>query len=172
MTDIQTLLKNKFPKTEDRIEGHLVFLEQYGIHKLDKPFLHDITHLDFYKVRFFTGYRKCRVIDTVVGFSMDNRVFLLTNPIFSDRYSSLIQQFENIESTWINQSLISEIIELYRETGVKITEISNGQYQIWFGENKWRALNFEINGTLKIKTIPNRALSKTVQTWWQKLFNA
>ena len=155
MTDIQTILKNKFPKTEERVEGRLVFLDQHEIIRLDSPRLQAITKLDFYKTKFFTGYRKFTIIDTVVGLSNDNEVFLLTNPLFSDKYSDLIKIFENVKSANVDKGFISDLVDMYRATGAKITDIGADKYQIWFGDNKWRILDFEINGTLKIKTTPN-----------------
>jgi hypothetical protein len=176
MTDIQTILTSKFPKTEELVEGRLVFLDQHEIIRLDSPRLQAITKLDFYKTKFFTGYRKFTIIDTVVGLSNDNEVFLLTNPLFSDKYSDLIKIFENVKSAHVDKGFISDLIDMYRATGAKITEIGADKYQIWFGHNKWRILNFEINGTLKIKTTPNNTLNNTLpkagRSWWQKLLGS
>jgi hypothetical protein len=152
MTDIQIILKSKFPKTEERVEGRLVFLDQHEIIRLDSPRLQAITKLDFYKTKFFTGYRKFTIIDTVVGLSNDNEVFILTNPLFSDKYSDLIKIFENVKSAHVDKGFISDLVDMYRATGAKITDIGADKYQIWFGDNKWRILDFEINGTLKIKS--------------------
>jgi len=170
MTDIQAILTSKFPNTEGHVVGQLVFLTQQEIIRLDSPRLQAITELNFYKTKFFTGYRKFTNIDTVVGLSKDNEVFLLTNPLFSDKYSDLIKIFENVKSAHIDKGFISDLVEMYRATGAKITEIGIYKYQIWFGDNKWRILDFEINGTLKIKTIPNSTLPKAGRTWLQKLF--
>ncbi|QZK89300.1 hypothetical protein K5V07_01850 [Flavobacterium sp. CHNK8] len=160
MTDIQTILTSKFPKTEERVEGRLVFLDQHEIIRLDSPRLQAITKLDFYKTKFFTGYRKFTIIDTVVGLSNDNEVFLLTNPLFSDKYSDLIKIFENVKSAHVDKGFVSDLVDMYRATGAKITEIGADKYQIWFSDNKWRILDFEINGTLKIKTTLNSTLPK------------
>lgn len=116
---------NKFPKTEERIEGRLVFLDQHGIIELDRPLLQKRTGLKFYRVKFFTGYRKFTVIDAVVGLSGDNEVFLLINPIFSDRYYNIIKLFERIQAVDVDQSVISEVVSLYKETGANVTEIGN-----------------------------------------------
>lgn len=172
MTDIQTILKNKFPKTEERVEGQLVFLDQQEIIRLDSPRLQAITNLDFYKTKFFTGYRKFTIIDAVVGLLNDNEIFILTNPLFSDKHSDLIKVFENVKSTNVDKDLISDLVDMYRETGANITDIGAYKYQIWFGDNKWRILDFEINGTLKIKTTPNSTLPKAKRKWWQKLFGS
>jgi len=170
MTDIQIILASKFPKTEERVEGRLVFLEKYEIIKLDSPRLQTITELDFYKTKFFTGYHKFTIIDIVVGLSKDNEVFLLTNPIFTEKYSDLNNIFEEVKSVQVDERLISELVDVYRATGAKITEISANKYQIWFGNNKWRILDFEINETLKIKTTPNSTLPKAEHSRWKKLF--
>lgn len=158
MTDPRTILTTKFPKTEERAEGRLAFLEQDGLEKIEKPILQHITKLDFYKAKFFTGYRSAPFAYMIIGVNTDNELFLLANPVFSDKYSDLVKQFEKIKPTLADHPLTTEIVDLYKETGAKITQIGNYQYQIWFGQIKWRILDFEINGTLRIKMTPNSRL--------------
>jgi hypothetical protein len=172
MTDIQTILTTKFPKTDERIEGHLVFLDQYGVDRIRKTNLENVTSLDFYKAKFYTGHRKFTIIETIIGLSGDSNVFLLTNPLFSDKHSDIVNQLERIDSMYVTQSVILEIIDLYKETGASITEIGNDKYQIWHGENKWRIMEFENNRTLKIKTTPNSTLQKTGLSWWRRHFGS
>ena len=164
MTDLELILINKFAATEERLEGHLIYLKNYGLTKLNQPRLGQKTNLDFYRAKFFTGYRKFSKIDIVIGVSADNKeIFLLTNPLFSDKYSNLIEQFKKIQKQDISQQLINEIIELYKEVGTCITIIDakKNLYQIWFGRNKWRTMKIDHDITLTIKTIPNIVNSGT-----------
>lgn len=169
MTDLETLLTIKFPRTNEYIEGQLVFLDQYGVDRIRKTNLENATHLTFYKAKFFTGYKKFTITDIVIGISGDNSIYLLTNPLFSDKYSDIVTQLERINTRLVNHRLISEIIDLYKVTGSSITEISNDKYQIWYGDNKWRVMEFENSITLKIKTVPNIADQSVVRSWWRKL---
>ena len=61
MKEIHNILTSKFPKTVDRIEGRLVFLDQHEINKVISPKLEALCKLDFYQAKFFTGYHKLQV---------------------------------------------------------------------------------------------------------------
>lgn len=172
MTDIKDILRSRFPKTEERIEGQLVFLEQYEIVKLGFLKIQEITKLDFYKIKFFTGYRKFTITDIVVGLSGNQEIFLLANPIFSSKYSNLIKIIEQVEPKEVGEAFISDVVSMYRETGVTITDIDAHNFQVWFGDDRWRILSFEINGGLTIKTIPNSDWRKARRSWWRKLFGS
>lgn len=157
MTELDLILVNRFPSTEERIEGRLVYLIKYGLTKIDVANLELKTSLAFYKAKFFTGYRKFTIIDVIIGVNHEGQIFLLTNPLFSDKYSDLITQFGNIYQKDIDQCLINEIIELYKIVGTNITEIDPkaNLYQIWFGNTKWRKMKIDITGRLTIKiTLP------------------
>ena len=158
MTELQTILTTRFAATKERIEGHLIYLKNYGLIKLNQPKLGQKTNLDFYRAKFFTGYRKFSTIDIIIGVSADNRdIYLLTNPLFSDQYSNLIGPLEKIQKQDIDQQLINEIIELYKEVGTNITPVDpkNNLYQIWFGRDKWRMMKINHDVTLTIETKPN-----------------
>lgn len=167
MTEIHNILTSKFPKTVDRIEGRLVFLDQHEINKVISHKLEALCKLDFYQAKFFTGYHKFTIIDVIVGCSKDNEVFLLTNPLFSERYSNLIPVLENINAEQVNQEVITEIVECYKRTGAKITAINEHNFQIWFGESAWHILSFEFNQNLKIKSTPNSKALNLRPKWWQ-----
>ena len=154
LRDLDSILTDRFPATDDRLEGQLVYLQNYGLTKLQRPTLQQATGLDFYKARFFTGYRKFSTIDVVIGLNVsNNQIGLLTNPVFSDKYSDLLPYLEKIQEADINQQLINDIIELYKDAGTIITEIdtNNNLYQIWFGDGKWRMLKIGKSPSLTIK---------------------
>lgn len=146
---LEDILTEKFPEKEESFEGDLVFLKHHKITKLEKPLLFKHTALNFYKAKFSTGYRKFKLIDVIIGFS-DKEVYILTNPIFSNKYSNLIQRLEEIKALNSDDSIINEIVDLYKQTGTVITELSKKKHQIWFGNNKWRILEFKIDDTLQI----------------------
>lgn len=170
MMDINSLLVQKYPTTNERIEGQLVYLENFGVTEFPSPLIEDRTDISIFTTKFSTGYRKFSTIDVVIGTREPDEIFVLTNPIFSDEYSTLTTALEKIGSRDIDQRLINEIVELYKLTGTKITEIETNKFQIWFGDNKWRVMQFEIKGTLKIKTTPNYELQSEKSTWWKRLF--
>lgn len=121
MKNIDSILKELYPATEKCIIGQLVYLEEPGLTKLALPALEQKTQLEFYKATFLTGYLKFTTIDVVAGFSAaSGKVYLLANPLFSDKYSDLIEQIENIEMKGTDVALISEIIQLYACTGLKL----------------------------------------------------
>lgn len=167
MNTVSHILSDNYPSTPERIEGQLVYLEKYGVNKLDTSVINHVMKLDFHKARFFTGYRKFTIIDVVIGIC-DENLFLLTNPVFSDRDSNLIEEFEKINANQINAALIAEIIILYQTTGANITpiDIPHNKYQIWFGDKKWRTMKFHMHKTLKIETIPNASLPKKQWLKW------
>ena len=154
---------------QKNFEGQLIYKEEYGIEILDFPSIEEQIKLNFFKGKFSTGYRKFSVIDVVIAKSQLNDIFLMTNPVFSDRYSSLTKVLEEIKEQEITPDLIQQIVELIRITGVKITAISDKEYQIWFGDDKWRLLEFKTNRTLKIEMKSNYELDRKLN-WWQKLF--
>jgi len=166
MTGLKDILIRKFPKPNERIDGQLIFLDQYEIVKLDCKALHDALKLHFFKAKFLIRYGANMHIDIVCGISNDDEIFLLMNPLISDRYSNLVNKFEDIRSEYVNQTLLADIIDVYKETGANITKLNDKKYQIWYGDHKWRVLDFEVNDTLKIRTTPNKNLVK----WWQRLF--
>lgn len=153
MKELDLILANRFSSTEERIEDRLVYLIKYGLTKINVANLEQKARLTFYKAKFFTGYRKFSIIDVIIGANHEGQIFLLTNPLFSVKYSDLITQFENIYQKDIDQCLINEIIELYKIVGTNITEIdaTTNLYQIWFGNTKWRKMKIDIADRLTIK---------------------
>ena len=178
MRDLDSILRDKFPSTEERIEGCLVYLTSYGLTKLSYPILQELLGLEFCKARFSTGYRKFSIIDVIIGFQTVNKyIGLLTNPLFSDKYSDLPGFIESVPEADISQQLINEIIELYKEVGATITEIDkkDSLYQIWLGGHKWRLLKIGKSRHLTIKTTPNRGLQQVAHdgramSFWASLY--
>jgi len=171
MKDINLLLVETYPTADERIEGRLVYLEKYGVTRFTSPLLEEKSNLSFFTTKFSTGYRKFVTIDAVIGARGLDELFVLTNPIFSEDYSNLVMELEKIETKDIDQPLINEIIELYKLTGTKITEIENSKFQIWFGDSKWRIMEFETKRNLKIETTSNYNLQNDKKTWWKRLFS-
>ena len=171
MEDIRSLLLCNYPTTSERIEGKLVYLDSYGINSLHFPSLSGVMNLQFFKAKFFTGYRKFTKVDVIVGVA-GKQTYLLLNPVFSNGYSSLVEHLEQIDSNYINGNVLGEIVTMYKETGVDITPIGRGNktYQIWFGKAKWRMLRFETHKTLKIIMIPNYRFYIVWPSWVMKLF--
>jgi hypothetical protein len=155
MKDINSLLLKKYQTADERIEGRLVYLENFGVAGFASPLIAEKTNISFFTAKFSTGYRKFHTIDVVIGARGLDELFVLTNPVFSDKYSNLTMELEKIEAKDIEQPLINEIAELYKLAGTKITEIENNKFQIWSGDNKWRIMEFETNATLKIIMTPN-----------------
>ncbi len=170
MTDINSLLIEKYPFSDERIEGRLVYLNNYGVTRFASPLLEERTKISFFNAKFSTGYRKFRTIDVIIGLRGSDELFTLTNPVFSDKYSNLPTELEKISASDINNSLIFEIVELYKLAGSKITVIDNNKFQIWFGEDKWRIMSFDTSGTLRIKTTPNYQAQDEKRSWWERLF--
>ncbi|GAO45381.1 hypothetical protein FPE01S_05_00780 [Flavihumibacter petaseus NBRC 106054] len=163
MKDFEILLTEKFPEPEVPVKGQLVFLGSYDDISDECPELQKLTQLSYLKAKFFTGFRNAPFIPAIVGVSEDSQVFILTNPLFSDWYCTLIGEFAKIDAAGVDDAVLSEILYLIRETGTAMWKISRTKYHVGVGEIQWGVLDFEINGTLKIYTRSFHGLSGVME---------
>src|SRR5215203_3164243 len=113
MEDINLILANKYPKTKELKEDQFVYLEDYGITKLDYPSLEEKTKLVFYKTKFFIQKPLNQYLDVVIGLSPDNQVYLVINPMLSNKYSNLVNKLEEIKNSDVSNNLLAEIISMF-----------------------------------------------------------
>ncbi|MCO6360238.1 hypothetical protein [Roseivirga pacifica] len=157
MDKLKQILIRSYPKGEIRMGGDFCFLDNKGLDELSFPELSSVTKQKFYLGHFFTGLPKFSIIKMVIGFDGNTEDFKwMCNPLFSDNYNSLLQDFNRISSE-AKSDLVSDIVELLKLTGANITSINidDFEFQIWLGETKWRKLSFGKKNKIEIKTTPN-----------------